>query len=130
MSVEDSMTSRELIGRALALLEERDSLPRATWPRAVAVLARQALETAVAGRLAKKAPGLQLCTFATQFRCLPWYIDDRDTALLAHQTWAALSSACHHHAYDLAPTAEELRVWLADVDRVVLAVEVTECLEG
>jgi hypothetical protein len=34
---------------------------------------------------------------------------------LAHSiayTWAALSNACHHHVYQLAPSASELRMWI------------------
>jgi hypothetical protein len=30
-------------------------------------------------------------------------------------TWASLSSACHLHPYELAPTAGELLSWTADV---------------
>jgi len=29
----------------------------------------------------------------------------------AAAAWTALSRACHHHAYELAPTAAELRTW-------------------
>ncbi len=65
-----------------------------------------------------RAPGLERCNRATQFTCLPWYVEPT-AARRAHQTWAALSCACHHHAYDLAPTAVELRAWLDDVDRLV-----------
>jgi hypothetical protein len=32
-----------------------------------------------------------------------------------------LSRACHHHAYELAPTAEELTGWLAETERVIAA---------
>lgn len=105
---------------ARTVLERPGALPRATWPRTAALLARQAVETAVAGRLAARTPGLEACSRATQFTCLPWYVEHRATARRAHQTWAALSQACHHHAYDLAPTASELRSWLDDVDRLVV----------
>lgn len=104
---------------ARAVVDDPGALPRATWPRVCALLGRQAVEAAVEHRLAASAPGLERCSRATQLTCLPWYVDDPAAARRAHQTWAALSHACHHHAYDLAPTAGELRVWLDDVDRLV-----------
>ena len=118
MPMTEAMSPREIALAARRLLEDAGALPRGTWPRAVAVLARQAVEAAVAQRLAARAPGLEQCSRATQFHCLR-YVDDSADAVLAHQTWAVLSHACHHHAYDLAPTAGELRAWLDDVDRVV-----------
>jgi hypothetical protein len=33
-----------------------------------------------------------------------------------------LSEACHHHAYEIGPTASELEGWLAAVERLVAAV--------
>lgn len=114
------MTSpHDLAASARAVLERPGSLPRATWPRTAALLARQAVEEAVAAHLARRAPGLERANRATQFVCLRWYVDDPAMARLAHEVWASLSHACHHHVYDLAPTAAELRAWLDDVDRLV-----------
>lgn len=36
-------------------------------------------------------------------------------ARVAH-TWASLSNACHYHAYELVPTAEELTGWIETVE--------------
>jgi hypothetical protein len=33
-----------------------------------------------------------------------------------HSTWGALSRACHHHPYELAPTVEELAAWIGVVE--------------
>jgi hypothetical protein len=33
-------------------------------------------------------------------------------------TWGALSSACHHHVYELAPTAQELFLWADTIERL------------
>jgi hypothetical protein len=33
-------------------------------------------------------------------------------------TWGALSNACHHHVYELAPTAQELSLWADTVERL------------
>lgn len=109
----------ELVQAARAVVERPGTLPRTTWPRAAALLARQALETAVADRLAAVAPGLEACSRATQFIALRWYVAAPDLARHAHQTWAALSHACHHHAYDLPPTGGELRRLLEDVEHLV-----------
>lgn len=41
-----------------------------------------------------------------------------DVARQAAAAWHGLSRACHHHAYELAPTAAELRGWLEAVRAV------------
>jgi hypothetical protein len=41
---------------------------------------------------------------------------DADRGRLASVAWAGLSSACHHHAYELAPTAGEVAHLLSMVD--------------
>jgi hypothetical protein len=57
---------------------------------------------------------MESCSAKCQLLALPFYVDDP-----AHQTWAALSNACHHHAYDLSPTAVELRDWLDSTQTVI-----------
>jgi hypothetical protein len=42
--------------------------------------------------------------------CLPRYFDARDAARIAY-VWHELSRAGHYHAYELVPTAAELRRW-------------------
>jgi hypothetical protein len=42
------------------------------------------------------------------------------TAAQAAEAWYGLARATHHHAYDLAPTAAELRRW-HDLVRAVMA---------
>jgi hypothetical protein len=37
---------------------------------------------------------------------------------VAH-AWAALSHACHHHPYELSPTAEELERWMDTVEALI-----------
>jgi hypothetical protein len=55
--------------------------------------------------------------------CLPDYLPGRRLAADIGFTRAALSEACHHHAYGLAPTAPELERWLDAVGRLVAAVD-------
>ena len=54
----------------------------------------------------------------SQLACLPWYINPA-AATQSTYTWAALSSACHYHSYELAPTAAELTSWIDDVTLLV-----------
>jgi hypothetical protein len=41
-----------------------------------------------------------------------------DPGTVARESWLGLSRAAHHHAYELAPTAGELRNWHFDVSAV------------
>ena len=53
------------------------------------------------------------CSSHAQLLCLVVYFSDRGVARQTSATWAALSRACHHHPYELNPTADEMRAWLA-----------------
>ena len=55
--------------------------------------------------------------------CLPEYLGDRGLAGEIVFTWSALSDACHHHAYELAPTAAELDRRLDAVERLIEKLE-------
>jgi hypothetical protein len=107
----------ELIGHSRRLLEEPQRGLEGVWPRAAAFLARQALEAAVGDILATRASGTERCSARAQFLCLPTYAPD-EPAHRATFLWGALSRACHQHAYELAPTAEELAGWVAGVEAV------------
>jgi hypothetical protein len=47
------------------------------------------------------------------------YLGDAELAGRAGHAWSALSRACHHHAYELAPTAAELEGWLVVAEELV-----------
>ena len=111
------MTAEQLLGAARKLLH--DGGISAGWRAlAVATLSRQALETAIDDYWLRAAPGGEGAPRTIQLLCLPSYIDET-TAELAFQTWALLSGACHVRAYDLAPSPEELSVWLTDASAVI-----------
>ena len=57
----------------------------------------------------------------SQLICLPWYIDTATAGQITY-TWAVLSSACHYHLYELAPTAAELTSWIGDVAELLAAI--------
>jgi hypothetical protein len=107
------MTPEDLLIAARHLIRRPDAATAGVWPRAAALLARQAIELAIAALWATKpqAAGLGRCSMRSQLLCLTAYLD-QDTATRADYLSAALSRACHYHSYELAPTAAELTGWL------------------
>jgi len=85
------------------------------WPRAAALLSRQALEMAVDEYWVARRIPLDSCATRQQLICLREYMDDDDLAGRVHHAWNALSRACHHHPYELAPTVAELAGWIGVV---------------
>jgi hypothetical protein len=114
-------TTRELLYRASDLLERPTSGTVGVWPRAAAVLARQALERGLSEVLFAQVQGIQRAPVRAQLLCLRILLEDTATADEVNVAWWALSRACHHLSYELPPTAAELRVWIDVVDRFVEA---------
>ena len=114
------MTAEELLAAARRLVERPDAATAGVWPRAAALLARQAIELALAGLWAARpaAAGLDRSSMRSQLLCLTAYLDG-DTATRAAYLHAALSRACHYHLYELAPTATELTRWLIETADLV-----------
>lgn len=111
--------ARELLAHVDDLLTRASSSTAGLWPRAAALLTRQALEVAMKTYWSATAPGVETCSTRAQLLCLGRYLGDEPLAHRAHAVWAALSNACHHHAYELAPTREELDGWRDVVAQVV-----------
>lgn len=101
-----------LVGRA-------DPDTAGLWPRASALLACRALESTLSRLWKRRALDLQGSSMRVQLICLRMYLEDADLAARASHAWSALSRACHHHAYELAPTALELRDWFSVVEELV-----------
>jgi hypothetical protein len=89
------------------------------WPRAAALLGHRALESAVERVWRRRRLELAGCAKRVQIICLRTYLGDAELAARAGHAWTALRRACHHHPYELAPTAPELRAWLAVVEELV-----------
>jgi hypothetical protein len=85
------------------------------WPRACALLTRQALEISLDDFWRSHSPGVEHASMRAQLLCLKSFVDE-DAAERASHVWWALSRACHHHPYELAPTADELTAWIQDVE--------------
>lgn len=120
-----SSATSYLLLEARRLLAYGDNTTAGLWPRAAALLARQALEQAVDDFWRRRAPGVENCSGRAQFLCLRSYVDKR-VAEEADHTWGALSRACHQHAYELAPTASELDRWMHNVDSIIGSLETAE----
>jgi len=104
------MTPDELLAESDRLLNTVVPGTRGRWPRACAWLTRLALEQALDEYWARTLPEAVNCGVRPQLLMLPRYAGAA-TAAQAAEAWYGLSRATHHHAYDLAPTAAELRRW-------------------
>jgi hypothetical protein len=111
------VTPAELLAAARDIQERPDAATAGLWPRAAALLARQGLETALdeLWESDSATTGISGCTRRSQLACLPTYLDAGTARQIAY-VWAALSEACHYHAYELAPTAAELTGWFQAVE--------------
>ena len=111
--------ARQLLADVDELLGHASTGTAGLWPRAAALLTRQALEVAVATFWSATAPGVESCSKKAQLLCLGRYLGDEPLAQRAHVAWSGLSASCHYHVYDLAPTLEELQAWRDSVFEVV-----------
>jgi hypothetical protein len=119
MSGSSEMTSAEILERATVLLNHPTAETAGLWPRATAVLARQALEVGLREALSGKILGIQNAPVRVQLLCLQSYLEDTETAREVNLAWWALSRACHHLSYELPPTAPELEGLIEVVRRFV-----------
>jgi len=110
------VTPSELLAAAMRLLDRPDAGNAGIWPRAAALLARQALEQGLDAYW--RAKGLKLAAIGTkpQLICLAGYLPDPQIAGRASHAWSSLTQACHHHPYELATGHLELRALVSDVE--------------
>lgn len=87
--------------RQVIVLSHDERLP-------AAVLARQALEQIVDSRCDAKGRGLDRASMRSKLIILAAEAG-ADVGSRGENTWAGLSQASHHHAYELQPTAGEVR---------------------
>lgn len=115
-------TPRELLSLADGVLAGPPPGLEGRWPVAAALLLRQSLEGSLHDLWRAVAPGVELASETTQLLCLRMQIEPSLARRVAF-TWAALSRASHHHAYELPPTATELGTWFETVDELQRAVD-------
>ena len=116
---EHEAQSRELLELAQGLVSRVDPATAGLWPRAAALLARRALETSVLELWQRRSLDLAGCSMPAQLICLRTYLEDPELAARAAHAWSALNRACHHHTYELAPTAWELDTWFSVVAELI-----------
>jgi len=114
---------RDLLNMADRLLGRADPATAGLWPRASALVALRALEASIARLWEHRALDVGGCSMRTQLICLRSYLEDASLAARTGHAWSALSRACHHHPYELAPTSTELGSWLSVVGDLVDAVD-------
>lgn len=113
------VTPEELLAAADQLLTSPVAGAGTHWPRACALLIRLALEMALDRFWERALPSAADCGMRQQLLLLPLYTTNVPPAAgLAREAWLGLAGAAHHHAYELAPTAAELRTWHTKVTEV------------
>jgi hypothetical protein len=115
------VTPEELLAATDQLLMSPIPGAGAQWPRACALLIRLALEMTLDRFWGRALPSAADCGMRQQLLLLPHYTADHPTAAgLAREAWLGLAGAAHHHAYELAPTAAELRTWHTKVNELAI----------
>ena len=103
------ITAENYLASAADLMTKPATGTRGLWPRASAWLLRLALEAALDSYWQAVAPSVAECrNRRAQLMMLREYVG-AETAQRAAYLWWALSRAGHHHGYELALTAGELR---------------------
>ncbi len=105
-----------LLEAARHLCQRPDPGTAGLWPRAAALLGRQAIEAALDIYWQEGGvPAVIDCPMRTQLLCLA-ELAGRELAGSVAASWGSLTGACHIHPYDLAPTASELLGWMEAVE--------------
>lgn len=112
----------DLLDHARRLITGPDG-PIGVWPRAAALLARQALEDALDRLWRLSVPQMRQASRRTQMICLGMLLKDEALIADVRAVWSSLSRACHHHHYELAPTAAELERWIQQTEHLLTALE-------
>jgi hypothetical protein len=103
---QSSVPGEALLHAARAVLAGEVDLPPGRRTRAAALLARTALEDLVSYQFARISSD-PIRQMRAKIICLS-VMGDAEQAERASWAYTALSRACHHHAYELAPTHAEV----------------------
>lgn len=109
----ERLTVSKVLDEAQRQLDEFDPSTSGAWPHAAAALIRQSLERTLDVFWNDKAAGMLDTSLRDRWVCLPAYLGDKSEAREADFAWTALSNACHHRAYEVGLTQDELRTHLA-----------------
>lgn len=117
MTGDHPATAASLLGQARAVLSGHHPVPRNQVARAAAIITRQALEDCVRELCCGWGitdPRVNMRSKLVAMRVL----GDETTGELAATAWWGLCNACHHHAYELTPTAAEIQYLIDQVTRL------------
>ena len=115
------LTAGELLTEARSLLENPTREAISGWPRAVALLARMALESSLDAYWRTRVPGVPALDMRAQLGCARAYLGPTLAGEISY-AWSGLSHATHHRPYELDPTVEELRALLTLVERMMTTI--------
>lgn len=104
-------SAHDLVSAARDLVRVDDPRTAGLWPRAAAMLCRQAVEVSLESLWALHCPGLRDTSTRCQLLCLGHFLHDAELAGRVAVAWEGLSRACHVRVYELAPSTEELQAW-------------------
>ena len=96
----------------------------ANWARWICWTTRLAVENAVRDLWAGQCPEVAGASMRGQLLALRVHAE-ADTAARTSALWSALSHAAHHHAYDLPPSLDDLRLWITEAEHLVEAIRIT-----
>jgi hypothetical protein len=119
----EEIDAHALVSAARDLMRMESDAVAGLWPRAAALLSRQALELAMIDLWRVIAPGLERTSTKCQLLCLGTMLNDHDLGGRVSVAWNTLSDACHHRVYALPPTAAELNAILETVWELAAAGE-------
>ncbi|MCV7056447.1 hypothetical protein [Mycolicibacterium gilvum] len=109
-----------LLARADKLLDSPDRTALGNSARLAAFLARQAVEELIDARCAELT-GVQIVVGTASARlAVLKSLDETPTGPALIDAWHQLTGFCHHHAYQLSPTVQEVRAQCAAVERTCL----------
>ncbi|MBJ7607934.1 MAG: hypothetical protein JF887_00675 [Candidatus Dormibacteraeota bacterium] len=108
----DPVDAYDLVSAARDLIRVDDRSTAGLWPRASAMLCRQAIEASLDDLWGLRCPAMRETSTKCQLLCLGDFLHDVELAGRVSATWDGLSRACHVRVYELAPTVEELQSWL------------------
>jgi hypothetical protein len=113
------MKAEQLLERAKEILDGGGTTPGPRRMRIAAFLIRQVLEEEVSAHC-ERLVGPMDHPVRMRSRLLVLHVlDQTGVAGKIEYAWNALSRACHHHAYELAPTVSELQHLLTVVTHLV-----------
>jgi hypothetical protein len=109
------MDAELLLQHAREILDGGGAPMRPRRMRIAAFLIREVLEEEVGAQCERLVHPVRMRSRLLVLQAL----DRTGDAAVTEHAWNALSNACHHHAYELAPTVAELRHLLTVVARLV-----------